>query len=168
MSISVHRASVVVFKRMLRSLDGVLGKAVEFVESRKIEPNALLYARLAPDMFHLIRQVQSATDQAKRVVGQLAGVEPPKAEGDEKSFADLRARIASTVAFLDSIQPEQLEGADAKEITIPVGGQTLKLSGADFLLGFGTPNVFFHITTAYAILRHNGVPIGKRDFIGGR
>jgi len=166
--ISMYRASVSVFKRMLKNLDRILDKAVEYAERRKIEPSALLHARLAPDMFHLIRQVQIATDQAKGTVARLAGLEPPKFEDNEASFMDLKARIAKTLAFLDSIKPEQIDGSERREIELPTGGQIVKLNGLDYLLGFGTPNVYFHIATAYAILRHNGLEIGKGDFIGDR
>jgi uncharacterized protein len=168
MSISMYRASVPVFKRMLGNLDRILDKAAAYAQERKIEPTVLLHARLAPDMFHLIRQVQIATDQAKGTVARLAGEEPPKYEDSEASFADLKDRIARTIAFLDSVPEAKLEGSDTREVALPVGGQTMKFKGLDYLLGFGTPNVYFHVTTAYAILRHNGLAIGKGDFIGGR
>jgi uncharacterized protein len=166
--LSMYRASVPVFKQLLRSLDMILEKAAAHAAARKIDPNALLQARLAPDMFHLTRQVQVASDQAKGIAARLAGQEPPKFEDNEVTFADLKARIAKTVAFLDGLQPAQIDGSEDREISMPVGGQTLKLKGADYLLGFGMPNFYFHVTTAYAILRHNGLEIGKRDFIGGR
>lgn len=168
MPLSMYRASVPVFKQMLRSLDANLDKAAAWAATRKIDPTALLHARLAPDMFHLIRQVQIATDQAKGIAARLAGQEPPKFEDAEASFADLKARIAKTQTFLDGLQPAQIDGSEDREIAMPVGGQTMKFKGVDYLLGFGMPNFYFHVTTAYAILRHNGLEIGKRDFIGGR
>jgi len=168
MPLSMYRASVPVFKQLLKSLDAILDKAAAYAAARKIDPNALLQARLAPDMFHLTRQVQIASDQAKGIAARLAGQEPPKFEDNEASFADLKARIAKTIAFLDGLQPAQIDGSEDREIAMPVGGQTLKFKGVDYLLGFGLPNFYFHVTTAYAILRHNGLEIGKRDFIGGR
>ena len=168
MPLSMYRASVPVFKQMLRNLDAILDKAAAHATARKIDPNALLQARLSPDMFHLTRQVQIASDQAKGIAARLAGQEPPKFEDSEASFADLKARIAKTLAFLDGLQPAQIEGSEDREISLPVGGQTVKFKGSDYLLGFGLPNFYFHVTTAYALLRHNGIEVGKRDFIGGR
>jgi hypothetical protein len=168
MAVSMYRASVPIFKQMLKNLETILDKAAAYAQARKIEPNALLQARLAPDMFHLIRQVQIATDQAKGIAARLAGMEPPKFEDNEASFADLKTRIAKTIAFLDSIKPSQIEGSEDREIALPIGGQTTKFNGLDFLLGFGTPNFYFHVTMAYAILRNNGLEIGKRDFLGSR
>jgi hypothetical protein len=168
MKISMYRASVPVFTRLLKNLDAILDKAAAHATARKIDPNALLLARLAPDMFHFTRQVQAATDQAKGIAARLAGSEPPKFDDKEVSFADLKLRIANTIGYLDTLKPEQIDGADEREIALPMGGQTVKLNGADFLFGLGLPNFFFHVTTAYAILRHNGLEIGKRDFLGGR
>jgi uncharacterized protein len=166
MPISMYRASVQVFKRHLKNLDAILDKAAAWAETRKIDPNALLQARLAPDMFHLIRQVQIVSDQAKGTVARLAGQEPPIFEDNETSFADLKARIAKTITFIDGFQPAQIDDSADREIALPLGGQTLKLKGSDFLLGFGMPNFYFHYTTAYAILRHGGLEIGKTDYIG--
>ena len=168
MPLSMYRASVPVFKQMLRSLDAILDKAAAHATARKIEPSALLHARLSPDMFHLIRQVQIASDQAKGVTARLAGQEPPKFEDSEASFADLKARIAKTLSFLDGLQAAQIDGSEDREIALPVGGQTMKFKGVDYLLAFGLPNFYFHVTTAYAILRHSGLEIGKRDFLGAR
>src|SRR5262245_6561908 len=148
----MYRASVPVFKQMLRSLDAILDKAAAYAAARKIDPNALLHARLAPDMFHLIRQVQIASDQAKGIAARLAGQEPPKFEDSEASFADLKARIARTQAFLDGLQPAQIDGSEDREIAMPVGGQTMKFKGVDYLLGFGLPKFYFHVTKASAIL----------------
>jgi len=167
MTISMYRASVPVFKRTLENLDAILDKAVEYAEARKIDPTVLLQGRLAPDMLHLIRQVQIATDQAKGGAARLAGQEPPKFDDAEATFADVKARIAKTVAFLNTLRPEQIDGSEERDITLTLGGQTLKFKGLDYLLGFVTPNIYFHVTTTYAILRHNGLDIGKRDFLGG-
>ena len=168
MSLSMHRASVTVFKQMLSNLDAILDKAKVYAETRKIDPNALLTARLAPDMFHLIKQVQVASDQSKGCVARLAGIDPPKYEDNEQTFADLKARIAKTIAFFDSIKPEQIDGSEDRKVVLTLGGQEYPFKGADYLLGYATPNVYFHVTAAYMILRHNGLEIGKRDFIGGR
>ena len=135
MKLSMYRASVPVFKQLLKSLDAILDKAAAYAAARKIDPNALLQARLAPDMFHLTRQVQIASDQAKGIAARLAGQEPPKFEDNEASFADLKARIAKTVTFLDGLQPAQIDGSEDREIAMPVGGQTLKFKGVDYLLG---------------------------------
>jgi hypothetical protein len=162
----MYRASIPVFKRTLENLDKILDKAAKYAETRKIDPSVLLQGRLAPDMFNLIRQVQIATDQAKGCAARLAGQEPPKYDDIEASFADVKARIAKTLAFLDSFRPEQIDGSEGRDITLTVGGQTMKFKGIDYLLAFVTPNVYFHVTTTYAILRHNGLDIGKGDFLG--
>jgi len=168
MTISMYRASIPVFKRTLENLDAILDKAVKYCETRKIEPAVLLQGRLAPDMFNLIRQVQIATDVAKGCAARLAGQEPPKFDDDEATFADVKARIAKTIAFLGSFKPAQIDGSEDKDITLTVGGQTMKFNGVDYLFGFVTPNVYFHTTTAYAILRHNGLDVGKGDFLGNK
>jgi hypothetical protein len=167
-TISMYRASVPVFARMLGSLDTILDKAIAYADAKKIDHNALLHARLAPDMLHFTRQVQIASDNAKGCVGRLAGVEIPKFEDTEASFADLKARLAKTIAFLNSIKPEQINGSEEKAIKLQVGPNSLEFTGLDYLLNFATANVYFHVTTAYDILRHNGLEIGKRDFLGAR
>jgi hypothetical protein len=168
MKISMHGASVGVFVRLLRNMDTMLGKAETWIADRKIDPSALLQARLAPDMFTFTRQVQIATDMAKGTAGRLAGVEPPRFEDNEKSFAELRARVARTIEFLESLKPEQFADAEDRKITLklgPPGAQTeMGFVGLDYLLNFGTPNVYFHYSMAYALLRHNGLEIGKRDY----
>lgn len=166
-TISMYSASVPVFTRLLKNLDAMLDKAVVHADAKKIEHNTLLTARLAPDMFHLIRQVQIATDNAKGCVARLAGVDIPKYEDNEASVADVKARIAKTVAFLESFKPEQLNGTEDKNIVLKMGPTTREFKGIDYLLSFASFNVFFHVTTAYNILRHNGVDLGKKDFIGG-
>ncbi|HYM36090.1 MAG TPA: DUF1993 domain-containing protein [Steroidobacteraceae bacterium] len=168
MTISMYRASVPVFKQMLGNLDAILDKAKTYAEARKIDPNALLTARLAPDMFHLIRQIQVASDQAKGCAARLAGIDPPKYEDNEKTFDELKERLAKTIAFLDSIKPQQIDGSEERKIVLTLGGQERSFSGLDYLLGYGTPNVYFHVTAAYMILRHNGLEIGKRDYLAGR
>jgi hypothetical protein len=167
MALSTYRASVAAAKRVLGSLASIIDKAEAHASLKKIEPNALLMARLAPDMFHFIRQVQATTDQA-RALARLAGVEPLKIENTETSFSDLKARIARTVDFLDTLQRDAIDGAADQTLSVPFGGQAMQINGADYLLNFVLPNFFFHATTAYDILRHNGVDIGKRDFLGMR
>jgi hypothetical protein len=163
----MHQLSVGVFKRGLGSLTAILDKAGAFAEARKIEPNALLLARLAPDMFHFTRQVQAVTDQS-RATARLAGLEPLKIDNTETTIAELKARIGRTVDYLDTLTPAQLDGAEDKMIGIPMGGQTQQIKALDYLQRFITPNYYFHLTMAYAILRHNGLDVGKRDFLGMR
>ena len=165
MSITMYDASVPVFKRMLGNLDAILDKAKAYAEQRKIDPNALLLARLAPDMFHLIKQVQIASDMGKSTA-RLVGMDPPKFEDNEKTFEDLKARLAKTIAFLDTLKPEQFNGAETRDVKLMLGGKEFAFKGLDFLLRFLTPNVYFHVSAAYMILRHNGLDVGKRDFTG--
>ncbi|HEV7631593.1 MAG TPA: DUF1993 domain-containing protein [Steroidobacteraceae bacterium] len=165
MSISIYAASVGVYTRLLTNLGTILDKAAAYAEERKIEPTALLHARLAPDMHHLIRQVQIATDMVKGTVARLAGVEPPKYEDNEATFADLKARIAKTLDFIKTFKPEQFEGAETRAISIKLPHRQLDFVGTDYLLGFGTPNVYFHYTMVYALLRNNGLAIGKGDYL---
>ena len=169
MSISMYNASVTVYQRVLRGLDAILDKAADWATERKIDPEALLKARLAPDMFHLTRQVQIATDMAKGTCSRLAGIEPPRFEDNEASFADLKARLARTQDFLATLTPAQFEGAETRHISFQVGPptnrRTMEFVGLDYLTGFGTPNVYFHYAMVYAILRENGLAIGKNDFI---
>ena len=166
MSLSMYQASVPAFLQMLNSLSAILEKAEAHALSRKIEPSVLLNTRLTPDMFPLVRQVQLVTDFAKGTAGRLAGVELPKYEDTETSFAELKARIAKTVDFLHSLKPAQIDGSEGREITIPIGGQPHKFTGQNYLIKFALPNFYFHHTTAYAILRQCGVDIGKRDYLG--
>lgn len=166
-AISMYNASVPVFTRLLRNLDGFLDKAVVYADSKKIEHNTLLTARLAPDMLPLIKQVQIATDNTKGCVARLAGVDIPKYEDNEATFADLKARIAKTLAFIASISPDQINGSEDKDIVLNFGPNKFEFKGLHYLLNFASFNVFFHVTTAYGILRHNGLDLGKKDFIGG-
>ena len=159
--------SVPVFKQMLTALKTILAQASEYAAAKSIEPDALLQARLAPDMFALLKQVQIAADFARGVTARLAGVEVPVFAGQEKSFADLDVLLAQTLAFLDSVSAAQFVDKESAEIVLRPGTpKEKKLSGQVYLAHYGLPQFFFHVTTAYDILRHNGLPIGKRDFMG--
>lgn len=166
MSNAMYDHSIPVFVKMLTNLSALLDKAAKHCEAKKIDPNALLSARLFPDMFPLTRQVQIATDQAKGGAARLAGVEIPKYEDTEKSFDDLKARIAKTVEFVKGIKPEQVADSAGRDITLPIGPNTITFKGEWYAKHFVLPNLYFHVTTAYNLLRHNGVEVGKRDFIG--
>jgi len=166
MSISMYQASVPVFQRQLGNLDLILDKAAAWAESRKIEGSVLVTARLAPDMFTLARQVQIATDNAKGATARLAGVAPPKFEDNEASFADLKARIAKTLSFIGGISAAQIDGSENREITLSAGPRELQFKGQAYLLEFAMPNFYFHYSMTYAILRQNGVDVGKTDFLG--
>ena len=167
MPISVSRSSVAVCVRLLGSLDVFIDKADAYVSSRKLDADALLLARLYPDMYHFTRQVQATTDQARNIV-RLLGSEPPKYENSEKNFADLKTRVAKTSSFLNSFDVAQLDASADAQLALPMGGQTMQMSGADYLLNLVMPNFYFHLTAAYSILRHNGVEVGKRDFLALR
>jgi uncharacterized protein len=166
MPLSMYQASVPVFLQGLKNLAAILDKAAGQAAERKIDPGVLLNARLAPDMFPLVRQVQIASDHAKGASARLAGIDVPKFEDVEKSFDDLQQRLVRVTEFVRSIDPAQIDGSEEREITLPIGGQTMAFKGQAYLLHFALPNFYFHLTTAYAILRHNGIVIGKRDFIG--
>lgn len=166
MPISMYRASVPVFVQYLTALSAILKKAAEHCETKKIDPNVLVTSRLRPDMFALARQIQIATDQAKGAAARLTGREVPSYQDTEASLDELQARIAKTLDFVQSAKEADFAGSDDKEIALTVGGQDLKFSGVDYLTTFCLPNFFFHISTAYGILRHCGVEIGKRDFLG--
>ncbi|MCJ1884037.1 DUF1993 family protein [Pseudomonas sp. LA21] len=167
MSFSIYQASVPVFIRMLGNLSAILAKAAAHAEAKSIDPSVLINARLAPDMFPLARQVQIASDSAKGAGARLAGVEVPSYPDEETTFAELQARISRTIDFLNTLKPEQFEGAENRTIELKLRTREISFSGADFLLGFVNPNFYFHITTAYDILRHNGVEVGKMDYLGG-
>jgi len=167
MSSSLYTTSHTVFNQLLGGLKGVLAKAEEHAVARKIEPSALLQARLYPDMFTLLRQVQVACDFAKSVSARLAAVDVPSFEDKEQTFADLQARIEKTLAFVNSLTPAQFEGSETREIVTQAGTPKEKrFSGQSYLLNYGLPHFFFHVTTAYAILRHSGVEVGKKDYVG--
>lgn len=166
MSLSMYQASVPVFIRMLSNLDAILDKALAHAEAEGFDPSVLVNARLAPDMFDLARQIQIATDAAKGCVARLAGVDVPSYADTETSFAQLKQRIAKTAAFVESFNAEQIDGSEDKTINIKLPSRELSFTGQMFLLHFALPNFYFHISTSYAILRHNGVKIGKMDFLG--
>jgi hypothetical protein len=167
MKISMHAMSVELFTNSLSNLAHVLEKGQASAAARKIDPSVLLAARLAPDMLPLTSQVQIACDISKGCVARLAGKEPQRFEDNEKSFEELRTRIARTIDYIKSFPASAFEGAEDREIKLPARERTLEFNGLDYLRHWAIPNVFFHITTAYDILRHNGVELGKRDFIAG-
>lgn len=162
---SIYEATVPLFRTMLLNLSAILEKAAAFVKEKKIEESALLGDRLAPDMFPLARQVQIACDNAKGAAARLAGVDIPKHEDTETTFRELKERIAKTLAFLDTLQEAQFAGASGRRIELPYV-KWKHLTGEDYARSYAIPNFLFHVTVAYGILRHNGVPIGKADFIG--
>lgn len=168
MSLSMYHASIPVFTRQLNNLSTILGIAAANAETRKIEQSVLLNSRLAPDMFPLSRQVQIACDGVKAGAALLAGIEAPSHADDETSIAELQARIAKTLAFLQTIDAAQIDGSEARTVTLKRRDKETHFQGQAFLLDHVLPNFYFHLTTAYAILRHNGVDIGKRDFLGTR
>jgi len=163
----MYTLSVPVFKQMLTALQAILAQTSEHVAAKTIEPDALLQARLFPDMFPLIKQVQIAADFARGVTARLAGVEVPAVDGNQKTFADLDALLTQTMGFLNSVNPAQFEGKEGIEIVLRPGTpKEKKLAGQAYLANYGLPQFFFHVSTAYAILRHNGIAIGKRDYMG--
>lgn len=166
MTITMYQASVPRFVNILTNLSAMLDKAQAHVDEKKIAPEALTAFRLFPDMFPMSRQVQIGCDTAKAAVARLAGVDIPKHEDTEQTLAELKARVAKTVAFVQSIRPEQLDGSEDKDITLKRGEKSTTYKGMQFLLGHALPNFYFHVTTVYNILRHNGVAIGKRDYLG--
>jgi hypothetical protein len=166
LKISMHQASVPVFVRALNNLAAILEKAAAHAEAKKIDPAALINFRFYPDMLPLSKQIQIASDSAKGGVARLAGGEPPKYEDNETSFPDLVARLRKTVAYLESVKPEQVDGSEDRTVTWKTQTSTRSMQGMPYLLNHVTPNVYFHVTTAYAILRHCGVEIGKQDFLG--
>jgi len=167
MSFSMSQASVPVFEIELNALSVILDKAEAFAAAKKIDPTVLLHTRLAPDMFDLTRQVQVATDQARRGAARLAGVEAPSYEDNETTIEQLKARIAKTIGYLKTLDRKQIDAAADREITFPLGGTNKgQMQGGDYLNHFVLPNFYFHVAAAYAILRHCGLEIGKRDFMG--
>lgn len=166
MKISVPAMSVDIFVTALSNLSAILEKGAASAAARKFDSGVLAAARLAPDMLPLARQVQIACDLAKNSVARLAGREPPRFEDTEKTFDELRQRIARTLDFIRSVPAGELEGSEERAIKVPAGERTLEFKGLAFLQRWALPNLFFHVTTAYNILRHNGVDLGKRDFLG--
>ena len=166
MSLSIYQASVPVFTQMLNSLSAILKKAAAHAEAKKIDPSIFINARLAPDMFALARQVQITTDHAKGASARLAGVEIPAFQDTETTFEELQARITKTLDFIKSLKPAQFDGAENRDVKLKIGPQEMTFKGSVYLFHFAYPNFYFHASTAYDILRHNGVDVGKRDFIG--
>jgi hypothetical protein len=166
MTLSMYQASVPRFVNILGNLSNILDKAQAHVDAKKLDSAALTTYRLFPDMLPMTKQVQIACDTAKGVAARLAGVEIPAYEDSEKTLADLKTRIAKTIAFLQTMTPGQIDGTEDKEIVIKRGDKETRYKGMQFLLGHALPNFYFHVTTTYNILRHNGIEIGKRDYLG--
>ena len=166
MTISMYQASAPRFANTLKNLSAILDKAQAHADARKIDPRVLTAARLYPDMFPMSRQVQSACDTAKGAVARLAGVEIPVHEDTEQTLEELKARIAKTIAFINTVKPAQVDGSEDREVVLKFRSGEVKFKGMQYLLGHALPNFYFHATTAYDILRHNGVEVGKRDYIG--
>jgi len=167
MSISIYDLTVPVFAKMIPACRGIVTKAAADAEARNIDPQVFLHARLAPDMFDFTRQIQIVTDQVKGGLARLAGVEVPSWDDNETSFDELIARLDKTLAYAKSFESTQFDGAETRDIELKFPQATFTFKGQDYLLQFVLPNFYFHLTAAYAILRHNGVQIGKRDFLGG-
>lgn len=168
MSVSMYQTSVPVMTRLMKNLIGVLEKAEAQATARKLDADVLPNARLAPDMFPLKRQVQIASDMAKAGVARLAGKEAqmPKWEDNEQTFAELRARLQKSIDYIGSFKPADIDGSEARDVALTIGGQPKTLKGHQYLMTHAYPHFYFHIVTAYDILRHNGVEVGKRDYIG--
>ncbi|ATB28580.1 DUF1993 domain-containing protein [Melittangium boletus] len=166
MSLSMYQASVPVFIHMLGNLSAILGKAAAYAETKKIAHPVLLGSRLAPDMLPLSAQIQIACDSAVRCASRLAGVDLPSNPDTETSIPEFQERIAKSIAFLKSVSAAQIDGSEERTVTLQMRTGEMKFQGQPFLLGFALPNFYFHLTTAYAILRHNGLDIGKADFLG--
>jgi len=166
MSLSMYQASVPVYMRILKNLVAILEKGAAHAEAKKIDPSVLLQSRLFPDMFPLARQVQIVSDNAKGSCARLAGVDVPKYEDTETTFAELIERLRKTSAFLETLSPAHFEGSETRTVTLPTRNGNMEFVGQPYLLGFALPNGFFHAVTAYNILRHNGVELGKMDFLG--
>ena len=166
MSLTMHQASIAPVVKILAAQSKILDKAAAHCTARKIDPAVILAYRLAPDMLAFVRQIQIMTDQAKGLAARLSGTAMPSYPDTESSFDELKARIAKTIDYLKSVSANALEGSEERDIKVPAGERTLEFKGLAFLQRWAIPNVFFHVTTAYNILRHNGVEIGKRDFLG--
>ncbi|MGK7887563.1 MAG: DUF1993 family protein [Crocosphaera sp.] len=168
MTVSMYKAGVSPMIRSLNNLIGILEKGAAHAEAKKIDPEVLISFRLYPDMFPLSRQIQIASDISRRGTAKLAGVEAPVMEDNETSFPELIDRLKKTVAYLETFSPEQIDGTEEKTIELDMRGNTLTFDGQTFLLSFVLPNVYFHVTTAYNILRHCGVEVGKGDYLGAK
>jgi hypothetical protein len=167
MSISMYQALVPGLQRALKALDAILDKAADYAEARQIDPAVLTSARLAPDMLPFNRQVHLLSDTAKGACARLAGLPAPSFADTETTFPELKARIAKTLDFIAGVRPDQIDGSEARDIVLKAGAGELSFKGQDYLVLFALPNFYFHVTTAYAILRHNGVAIGKLDYLAG-
>mgnify|MGYP003401714227 CR=1 FL=1 len=165
MALSMYQASIPVFVHNLNNLSAILDKTIAHADAKKIDHAVLLNFRLFPDMLNFTKQIQIATDFAKGAAARLAGVEVPKYDDTEMSFADLKARIQKTLTFVQTFTPAQIDGSEERDITLTIGGNQVNLKGQPYLLQMVMPNFYFHASMAYAILRHNGVEIGKRDFV---
>jgi uncharacterized protein len=166
MSVSLYDVSIPVFTLTLNNLAVILDKAASYAEAKKVDPKVLSEARLIIDMLPLTKQIQIACDTAKGGAARLAGVEVPKHEDNETTIAELQARVAKTLDFIKTVKPEQFQGAETREVVLQFPQTTLKFTGLNYLTNFVLPNFFFHVTMAYAVLRKNGVDLGKRDFLG--
>ncbi|MBG1268399.1 DUF1993 domain-containing protein [Nostoc sp. WHI] len=166
MTISMYQASIPVSIRTLNNLLSILEKGAKYAETKKIDPSVLINSRLSPDMFPLSRQVQIASDVAKLGAARLAGIEAPKFEDIETTFTQLTDRIQKTISYLETFKPEQIDGSEERTVTLQMPNNTLSFQGMSYLLYFVLPNLYFHVTTAYDILRHCGVEVGKQDFLG--
>lgn len=166
MSMTMYQASVPTFVRFLGNLSSILDKAIAHVEAKKIDESLFINARLAADMYPLSRQIQIATDMAKGCAARLAGIEVPRYEDNENTFADLQARIAKTIAFVQTVNVDQINGSEERTVTLKLHDKEISFLGQPYLFNFVLPHFYFHITTAYAILRHLGLEIGKKDYMG--
>ena len=166
MSISIYDQSIARMSHMMANLDNIVSKAETYAKDNDIEPSVLLRARLFPNMRDFIFQVQVVTDMAKSCAARLSGSEVPKWADDEETFADVHARIKKAQDFIASFKPEQFEGCEDMEFELKLGSHTVPFTGTSYLLGFVLPNFYFHLATAYNLMRHNGLPLGKRDFLG--
>lgn len=166
MALSMYQASVPVFIRMLSNLSAIIDKAMAQAEAKKLDPSVLIKSRLAPDMLPFTFQIQVASDTAKGCAARLAGIEPPSFPDTESTLPELKARLAKTIEFLKSVKPEQIDGSEERGVTLKQRSGELHFKGQGYLLSFALPNFFFHVTTAYALLRHNGIEIGKQDYLG--
>lgn len=166
MTLSMYQAAIPPISHSLNNLIGILKKGAAYAEAKNVDPAVLIGFCLYPDMFPLSKQVQIASDIARRGAARLAGVEAPAMEDNETTFPELITRLQETIAFLKTLTPEQIDGTEGKTIELPIRGQTLTFDGQTFLLYFVLPNIYFHVTTAYDILRHCGVEVGKLDFLG--
>ncbi len=166
MTINAYSATVPAFVQILNALSSILTKTAAHAEAKKIDPSVFVTARIAPDMFPLARQIQIATDHAKGASARLAGVDNPSFADTETTIAELQARITKTLDFVKALKPAQFDGGFERDVTLTIGGQKMTWKGDVYLHQFALPNFYFHVTAAYAILRHNGVEVGKRDFLG--